>query len=336
MFLLSDQPMSLMADAFKKASVSLPVVKGDVRLGSLSSLAVDLVNQTNEELRGTVEIISPEEINVADKKRDVVIPPLKHVGIEFKLKDANFALLNKKGVAAKVIVNGNATTIKGHLDLFVVPRAKTKINVDGDLSKYDHALSVPLNEANLFPVDAAPNKLWTGPEDLSCRAYCAYDNDNFYFGVSVKDDRFVQENTEGAIWANDCIQFAFDPLNNALSGDLDGVGYDADDSELGMALTKRGPQCFCWVSWNESLREKLTDFPLATRKLNKNEIAYEIAIPWEKISERKPEPGGAFKFNFIVLDCDTVGITAPYWLGLSPGIAGGKDPSVFKTFILMP
>jgi hypothetical protein len=337
MFFVSDQPMSLMSDAFKKASISLPAVKGNVRLESLSALAVDLVNQTNEELQGTVAIEPSAEMQLVNEKQDIIIPPRKRVAVKFKLKGASFASLNKKEISAKLIINGSTTKITGYLDLYAVPRAKMKNDVNGDLSKYDQALSVPLSQEHLFPIDAAANKLWTGPDDLNCRAYWVYDDDNFYFGVRVKDDKFVQEKTGPAIWENDCVQFAFDPLNDALSRDLGGSGgYDADDPEFGMALTKKGPQCFCWVSPNENLVAKLTDFPLVIRKLNENEVVYEVAVPWAKLGLMKPQTGAAFKFNFVVFDSDEVRKIAPYWLELAPGITGGKEPSFFKTFILMP
>jgi hypothetical protein len=33
---------------------------------------------------------------------------------------------------------------------------------------------------------------------------------------------------------------------------------------------------------------------------------------------------------------DQKGKTARYWMGLTPGICGGKDPAAFHDFVLLP
>lgn len=44
-------------------------------------------------------------------------------------------------------------------------------------------------------------------------------------------------------------------------------------------------------------------------------------------------PGLAFGFNLIALDSHA-GETANCWMGIAEGMADGKDPSLFRTFIL--
>ena len=62
---------------------------------------------------------------------------------------------------------------------------------------------------------------------------------------------------------------------------------------------------------------------------------YEWTVPWE-VARLTPETGRIFGFNAVFLDEDQKGKTVSYWLGLSPGICGGKDPAAFHDFVLLP
>jgi hypothetical protein len=46
-----------------------------------------------------------------------------------------------------------------------------------------------------------------------------------------------------------------------------------------------------------------------------------------------PKPGRVFSFNFVLFDDDT-GAGQTYYYQLSPGITGGKNPALFKRFVL--
>ncbi|MBU0608083.1 MAG: hypothetical protein KKI08_09345 [Armatimonadetes bacterium] len=59
-----------------------------------------------------------------------------------------------------------------------------------------------------------------------------------------------------------------------------------------------------------------------------------VVLAWEALHVQ-PRPGLAFAFSFIVFDMDSPDEKqAAYWLGLTPGIAGGQDPSQYRTFVL--
>lgn len=76
------------------------------------------------------------------------------------------------------------------------------------------------------------------------------------------------------------------------------------------------------------------DKNLVAVKRTDSETCYELALPWVALKV-KPRPGLAFVFSFIVFDLDSPGEQqASYWLGLTPGIAGGQDPSQYRTFVL--
>ncbi len=61
---------------------------------------------------------------------------------------------------------------------------------------------------------------------------------------------------------------------------------------------------------------------------------YEWLPPWEYAGQLTPTVGRAFGFNFVLLDAGKPGESMRYWIGLTPGICGGKDPSRLQTFVL--
>jgi len=120
--------------------------------------------------------------------------------------------------------------------------------VDGDLAEFADIPMIRLaDHTYLDPPDAPSAKLWTGIDDLSAEFCLAWSEVGIHLAARVRDDVFVQERTGSSIWANDSIQLAFDPLNDAVGADFAGSsGYGPDDTEFGVALTPKGPQTFQW------------------------------------------------------------------------------------------
>ncbi len=340
LFLVSNQSSKTFAQAIKQASCSLPLIKAEARLASLNKLLLYLANQTAQDLKVNIAVDPLKGTTFTTPQKEVSLPAKKVVPVEFLLKNTDFGLMNKNEFSAKITAEGRTSLVKRYLDLYPVTRAKGKVVVDGNLAEYKDIPPIVLDGlSNLFPVDAFPNRAWLSPEDLSTKVYLAYDDQYFYFAAVVTDDQFIAEVTGTNIWANDSFQLAFDMMNDGISPEVSGVsGYDTNDYEFGIALTPEGPQTFCWIAseTNKELQGNLMDFPLAIKRVNETTTNYELAIPWENLSPLKPEKGRAFGFNFINLDTDTSKSTAFYWMGLTEGIAEGKDPSYYKTFILMP
>ncbi len=126
------------------------------------------------------------------------------------------------------------------------------------------------------------------------------------------------------------------PRNGNNMGGEGSLGYDINDCEYGIALTAEGPQSFCWIAaeGQKELGNTPMSFPLAIKRVSETVTNYELAIPWKYLPRLKPEKGRAFGFNFTVLDGDIPGAGASYWMQLTPGTVGGKDPSRYKTFVL--
>jgi hypothetical protein len=111
-------------------------------------------------------------------------------------------------------------------------------------------------------------------------------------------------------------------------------GYDPDDSEFGIALTPKGPQTFQWSGSPDGAGRFPPGAQLAVKRVDDTTV-YEWTVPWELL-KLAPQPGRVFGFNAVFLDVDQKGKTARYWMGLTPGICGGKDPAAFHDFVLLP
>jgi len=219
--------------------------------------------------------------------------------------------------------------------VFLVKRLTSTPIIDGNLGEFAGLPAIALDgQKFLEPPDAPSAKLWTGIDDLSATLHAAWDDECFYFAARVRDDTFVQERTGSSIWANDSFQLALDPDNDTPGAAFAGkTGYDDDDKEFGIALTTRGPQIFQWTGAPDGVGRLVARARLAVRREGDLTL-YEWAVPWDLIQGSPAAKGAVLRFNAVVLDVDQKGKTARYWMGLTPGICGGKDPSAFHSFLL--
>jgi hypothetical protein len=107
-----------------------------------------------------------------------------------------------------------------------------------------------------------------------------------------------------------------------------GEEYNNDDYEFGLAMTPKGPQSYCWVPGPEALKK----LKFAVKRASGRTI-YEAAIPWETLTLDNISAGSIFKMGFVVFDRDGSN-ESTRWIELCRGVAGGKNPSAFKYFIL--
>lgn len=339
-FIESAAVPSDMEKAMKSAYFTLPELNGEIKLKSLSEISVAVANNSNKKL--AVDLIpETKNITIEPKKKSLELPSSSDQSACFSIVNGNFDDLNGKDIKLEAVVDKTRKYVFAYKpELLKVEKIKTPVKIDGNIDEFKDIKPIVLDNASfLFPADALPNKLWTGPEDLSCKIYLAYDNENFYFVAEVVDDVAVNERGGFRMWSNDSFQIAFDTMNDALSEELSkNMGYDLNDYEFGVGLTPKGPECFCYAAGleNKELDNKTTPFKVMVKKAANGNMLYELAIPWSALAPLKPVPGTAFGFNFINLDSDESGKSSLYGIGLTPGIVEGKKPNEFKTFILMP
>ncbi len=193
------------------------------------------------------------------------------------------------------------------------------IRIDGNLAETNSLKPIVLTERTaVLPAD--PGIPWNGPDDLSVRAWLGYDAQKLYFAARVTDDTHIVDREDaGSFWQSDSIQLAIDPENDSQDN------YNGDDVEIGLVSSKDQPLVYMTNPDRKQIAAQ------ASIKQEVTETVYEATIPWGELGIEPPQPGKVMAINFIVNDNDGQGRL--YWMGLTPGIAEGKNPAVYRKFI---
>jgi hypothetical protein len=316
---------------------ALPCAQLTGALVSTRQLEVRVRNLLSAPLVGDLRVEPPAGWQLAQPTHAVRVPAGGTKSIMADLTTAPRPLALRPGAFSLTLDAGQTGRIRHTVEPTIhrVPHLTQPPTVDGDLAEFTKVPIIRLaDHTYLDPPDAPSAKLWTGIDDLSAEFRLAWSTTGLHFAARVRDDIFVQERTGSGIWANDSIQIAIDPENNALSAAFAGsAGYGPDDSEFGVALTPKGAQTFQWSGSPDGAGRFPPGAKLAVKRVGDTTI-YEWTVPWELV-KLTPQPGRVFGFNAVFLDSDQKGKTARYWLGLTPGICGGKDPAAFHDFVLL-
>jgi hypothetical protein len=317
---------------------ALPCARLTGALVATNKLEVRVRNLLSAPLKGNLQVEAPAGWQLATSRFPVEIPANDTKSVLAELKAAPSVPPLRPGVFSFTLDAGTNGRIQQTIEptIHAIPRLAQAPTVDGDLAEFSNVPAIRLaDHTYLDPPDAPSAKLWTGIDDLSADVRLAWSTKGLHFAAVVRDDVFVQERTGSSIWANDSIQIGFDPNNDALPAEFAGKsGYDPDDSEFGIALTPKGPQTFQWSGSPDGAGRFPPGAQLAVKRVDDTTV-YEWTVPWELL-KLAPQPGRVFGFNAVFLDVDQKGKTARYWMGLTPGICGGKDPAAFHDFVLLP
>jgi len=219
---------------------------------------------------------------------------------------------------AVTVQNRLDASLKGTVEPLAPPPAG--LRVDGDLAEWQSRTPFVLDQRqSLLPVD--PGIGWDGPQDLSVRAWLASDAEALTFAAEVTDDVHAAPAADGnGYWGSDSVQLAVDPRNDG------GVGYDADDREVGLVLGAGGPRAHLSLP---GPAVALLQAQVAGRRAGTRTI-YEARIPWTALRPPPPIAGQVMAIDFIVNENDGQGRSC--WMGLTPGIGEGKSPGSFRRF----
>ncbi|MBQ7175859.1 MAG: hypothetical protein IJS08_00475, partial [Victivallales bacterium] len=208
------------------------------------------------------------------------------------------------------------------------------VKLDGSLKSFEGVDPIVMdNSSFLHPVDAAPNGLWTGKDDLSVKIYLGYDEKNFYIGTEITDDQWFFTQTGSMLWNQDAIEISIDPLNNALSDELKTRGYDPDDLDISFGQSAKGPAAWCHLHPVKEKKGARADLTPIINKKSEHIMVVEFCIPWEEMGV-KPEMGTVFGFNIAVFDRESAKGSTAFNMALTNGTTGGKDPSCYRKFVL--
>lgn len=182
-----------------------------------------------------------------------------------------------------------------------VPRANAAIAIDGvlDEAAWQRSPVLKLDEARQFYGFA--KRSWRGPQDISAEMRVLWDDAFLYIAATVTDDVFSSTKSDGDLWAGDGLQFLIDPVRASAEK----IGkYD-----IGMALTPKGPQTWCFGSADASAPSgEAKDVKLAVKPTGTagNQV-YEVAIPWSRVAPFRPGAGHDLGLSMIINEDDGTG-----------------------------
>jgi hypothetical protein len=321
---ISHNKIHKVLDQFKFASAS---VKTEIRLDKQGQAKICLRNISEQKILGklTVSIKSGKKIKQVASE-NISIDSGKKLIKFFELQ--TLSKLDKESILQTLVECNNGEVISSEklLDIYSVHYVKPAgvLEMAAELKK-----SIPINLDSaeyVLPVHAIAYKYWQTPQDLSVKLWTGWNKQYFVISAVVTDKKHFQKYKSGHIWAQDCIHMGFETGNDNLPSS----GTDSNDYEIGMALSPEGPYIHGWKTADKSkgmLKKCLLDI---TRKNGKT--LYNVAIPWSYLG-MKAFKNRLFGFNFFVPNSKGEQ-TALYGMGLTRGINNGKDPGVFKRFIL--
>ncbi len=329
LFVPVDLPATDVVALLEQAQFALPEVAAELSIADGHTVRLHLRNMTQDAVTASATI--------KGKTQTIAIEPAGEARLDYVLP-GGVRSVARQDIEVTIASDGGAEfEFAQAFDPVFVPRLQPGTHLV-DVQNKPPTLTLDSID-HIFPDDAVPAGLWTGPDDLSADLWFRWDASNFYMVLAVTDDVHVQNRHGPNIWQHDSIQFAFDTGNTALDPSFSGrIGYHEDDYEFSAALTQRGPQIYCHIAPPQAgMRDtQLTDLPLfsITRDEDTHITLYQIALPWETMPPfQQGIRGKAFGFNVCIPDSDD-GRRASYWLGITDGILGGKFPSFFRTFIL--
>jgi len=172
------------------------------------------------------------------------------------------------------------------------------------LDDADWARATPgvINEERQMHMIGKVKKVWKDPADLSATAKYLWDDQYLYVGVEVKDDMFVNPKSDGSLWAQDGLQFLFDPAREQKE--------KPGKYDYSMGLGQKGPQAWCHLSASSAVPagEAKGIVVTTTRAADgTGGITYEIAVPWANLAPFKPGVGADLGLTLALNEDDGEG-----------------------------
>lgn len=307
-----------------------------------SNLTVSLTNKDYTNWSGYLSIKNNSEKNIIGGEASVTefageqvsykkvytgpIPPGKTAEIEVPIPRVYGR--NIKDIKYEIhLEDGTVYDLSTTANFAFAPFATTPPVIDGVWSKNEWADNTSFEANQKSQIKQITD--WGGADDLSAVIYTAWDYENFYITVRVKDDVFCQKDVGQLIWQGDSIQFGlvYGEETNIQIGNF-GTKY----SEFGAAKTSEGDQMYRWMSEDDSKPAgAVENYQLAiTRDEDARLTTYEMAVPWSEILPKnfaEFDPNRVLGFSMLVNDNDGNGRRG--WIEYASGIGEGKNTSLF-------
>ena len=183
---------------------------------------------------------------------------------------------------------------------------KNEIIIDGKLNDWINYQPLQLDKEYLTTGKKDWNK-----DDLSVVIYSAWDQNDLYFGIDIKDDKFFSISEDLDIRQGDCIEFGFDCNNDKYV-----PGFNENDHNIGFSFTKNGPKSWRWHGTQYQSFGRFYSCVFEVQRFPGHTI-FEIKIPKNELSPLQFEKNTQFGFTVVVHDNDGAG-----WNGAMQWTAG--------------
>ena len=271
-------------------------------VGEANTATVEITNLSTEAAQGQLEFKLPEGIQVKGD-RSFEVPAGETLEKTLNLTVSPAALPAGKGSASTVgtvsVASGNYKS-SNEADLYVLPtltvqRVATPPTIDGDLADMQSLPAFDISAADLWEGEAEGNA------DISGQFRVAYDDQNFYLGVRVRDQSVVCNIAPDDIrahWRSDSVEVTIDPSGkseNTSSTFKAGIFPCTTDGFV--AKGERDADA------DQGIIEKTAPgMKIASKRLDDG-YALELRIPWADMPSQ-PSAGGTIGFNVLLYDGD--------------------------------
>ena len=149
---------------------------------------------------------------------------------------------------------------------------------------------------------------WEGTSDLSASYALGWDQSNFYIGVKVHDDKYVQNASGSEMWQGDGVELQ---LDTNLFGDFYDPTMNIDDFQMGFSpgLGSIGMPTEATLYMPRSIGGTKTQVKVVSTAEN-GLYRMEIAIPWSIFNLTHPYLGMYSGFTLCVNDNDDPSVNA--------------------------
>jgi len=209
--------------------------------------------------------------------------------------------------------------------------AVSGIAIDANLSDWPAEPDFTFGDASQIVYRLSPDS-WSGPDDLSARAWVGWADDGLYFAFDVTDDKHVQGSSGSSLWHGDYIELQVD---TQLQQDYDDKGMSGDDYQIGISpgnFDGIPPETYVWFGpAGESALKQVKQAQLVTD----HGYIMEVLIPKSLLQGITLSEGASFGMNINPSDSDSAQLGQELMMSTSP-TRTLSDPTTFGKITLVP
>lgn len=292
------------------------------------------IKNNSYESAATGKLIFTEPESFKGEVIDIgVIPSQKTGEVDFNLP--KISRMGQQTVKYTVYLdNGASYDFADKVNFALSKYADTKPIIDGKIEENEW----PTAAAMYADEQGQTKRLdgWT-KDDVSAKAMCMWDEDNFYIACEVTDDVHCNLQQPNRNWNGDNLQFGvFYGEQAYLAIGQGGQSYH----EISASLNSQTGDISVW---RYKSQEDLipagnitqdTDCKIV-RDEERKKTTYEIKIPWDKLLRPgdKPKEGEPLGFSYVINETDSG--ERQGWIEFAGGIAESKDTSLFSYMTLI-